>query len=527
MARLADKLRGVSAALADTARREEPILIGEWLPDLEDEGNPGTIIAKNVIPYIGGYRPARALNPITNALDDTVLGGVEDTDFEGNVFVYAGTKTKLYRLVDSVFSDVSKSGDYSTLEPNVWKFTVWDPNKWIIGTNFDDPVQFIEIGTTATMFADLITSTRKPTARYAAAVRDFLILGYTNDVTDGQRPSRVWNSAFNNPRDFDPSATTQSTIADLDVGGEITGVVGGAEYGVVLQEKNIRRAEITGNPNNPIVYRPVERQRGCVIPGSIAPYGRYIYYISEEGFFRFNGSSSEPIGTNKVDNTFWRIFDITNKKGVSAQIDPFNKVVQWLFPANASNSLPNKIFNYRWDTQRWSEIDIDLDLIFRSRSQGTSIDGLDALYPSIDDVPGSLDDDIWKGGQVFIGGFDRTHRLGSFGGATLPATFESREMQFNVDGRSTTFYIKPLIEFDRNLGAPQDVTQNNSITVGFGTRDDLQSMVTYTTPETIVDGKAKIRATATYHRCTTEIVAGYNWRNITGWVVSASKRGKR
>lgn len=527
MARLGDKLRGVSPALARTARQEHPVPVGEWLPDLEEQGNPGTIVAKNVIPYLNGYRPARALNPITNALDDTVLGGVEDTDFEGNVFVYAGTADKLYRLVDSVFGDVSKSGDYSTLDPNVWKFTVWDPNKWIVATNFDDPVQYIDIGTAASAFADLITSTRKPTARYAATVRDFLILGYTNDTDDGQRPSRAWNSAFNDPQDFDPSATTQSTIADLDVGGDITGVVGGAEYGVVLQEKNIRRAEITGNPNNPIVYRPVERQRGCVIPGSIAAYGRYIYYISEEGFFRFNGSSSEPIGTNKVDNTFWRIFDITNKKGVSAQIDPFNKVVQWLFPANTSSELPNKIYNYRWDTQRWSEIDIELDLIFRSRSQGTSIDGLDSLYSSIDDVPGSLDDDIWKGGQVFIGGFDRSHELGSFGGDTLMASLESREMQFNVDGKSSTFYQKPLIEFNLNQGDPGQVTSNSNISVGFGTRDNLQSSVTYTTTQNLEDGKAKIRTNATYHRCTTEIAAGYEWRDMMGWIVSASRRGKR
>lgn len=527
MSRLADRLRQVRPALQNTARQTIPIPIGEWLPDLEEQGNPGTIIAKNVIPYIDGYRPARALNPITNALDDRVLGGTEGTDFESNVFVYAGTADKLYRLVDNVFGDVSKVGDYNTLSPNVWKFDIWEPNKWVIATNFDDPVQFIEIGTTATNFADLITSTRKPQARYAAVVRDFLILAYTTDVTDGQRPARAWNSAFNDPTDFDPSATTQSTIADLDIGGDITGLVGGAEYGVLLQERNIRRAEITGNPNNPIVYRPVERARGCVIPGSVAAYGRYIYYISEEGFFRFNGSSSEPIGTNKVDNTFWRIFDITNKKGVSAQIDPFNKVVQWLFPAETPNDLPNKIYNYRWDTQRWSEIDIDLDLIFRSRSQGTSVDGLDALYASIDDVPGSLDDDIWKGGQTFTGGFNRSHSLGSFSGPTLAATFQSRETQLYVDGKAATFDLRPIVEFNLNEGDPGQETTNTNISVGFGTRDTLQSSVVSTTLQTLVDGKAKIRTNARYHRANCQVAAGYNWRDCTGFLVSASKRGRR
>ena len=44
-------------------------------------------------------------------------------------------------------------------------------------------------------------------------------------------------------------------------------------------------------------------QRGTDAPGSVIKLGRFIFYKSQDGFFMFNGESSEPIGAGKVDKT--------------------------------------------------------------------------------------------------------------------------------------------------------------------------------------------------------------------------------
>jgi hypothetical protein len=44
------------------------IPFGEWLPDLADQGNPGSTEAKNVAPSIDGYRQLPSVNVATNAV---------------------------------------------------------------------------------------------------------------------------------------------------------------------------------------------------------------------------------------------------------------------------------------------------------------------------------------------------------------------------------------------------------------------------------------------------------------------------
>ena len=247
---LASRLRSTSGALQATREDPVPVDFGDWAPDLPEFANPGALVCNNVLPAAQSYFPAReTVNVSTNALDSTCLGAVTARDSDNNVYVYAGDSAKLYELLDNAFVDESKGGGYSTGAEDVWEFAVWDREQKVIATNFTDPVQGIDIGGGATgTFADLITSTNKPKAKHVAVVRNFLVLGHTDDTTDGVRSQRVWWSGIGDETDFDPDATTQSDFSDLDTGGWVQRIIGGAEYGVIFQEKQIRRMEYEGSP---------------------------------------------------------------------------------------------------------------------------------------------------------------------------------------------------------------------------------------------------------------------------------------
>ena len=522
---LASRLRNVRPS--GTRSEPVPVDFGDWAPDLPDFTNPGALTCNNVLPAANSYIPARTLTDIsTNALESASLGAITARDTDNNVYVYAGTTSKLYELLDNQWNDESKVGGYTTGAEESWEFVIWDREQRVIATNFSDPVQEIAIGGGgAGSFADLITSTNKPKAKHIAVVRNFLVLGHTNDATDGVRSERVWWSAIGDSTDFDPDAATQSDFSDLDTGGWVQKVVGGAEYGVIFQESTIRRMEYEGSP---IIFDlpAVERRRGTPIPNSVIGYGRFIFYISEEGFFRFNGSASEPIGVNRVDKTFWRQFDLADKQKVSATIDVVNKLVCWAFPANGggTDGNPNKIYCYKWDTPRWSEIDIDIELIFQSQNQGYTLDGLDAVSTNIDTLTPSLDSDVWKGGKIYSGAFTTDDKLASFDGDTLQATLDTREIQLSAGRASYVDSIRPLIEADAaSAGKPGDL----GIQIQISGRDGLEGSVTFDAASLVnAEGLARTCNQSRYHRVRTIIPAGAGWNHAQGVIVNKSGRGR-
>ncbi len=522
---LSQRLRNVP--LGGTREEPYPLDFGDWAPDLPDFANPGALTCKNVVPAANSYIPARALVDVSlNALESAALGAITARDIDNNVYVYTGTTSKLYELLGNTWNDESKAGGYATLSENSWEFAVWDRTQQVVATNFNDDVQEIAIGGGAAgAFADLITSTAKPRAKHIAVVRNFLVLGHTKDLVDGTKSERVWWSAIGDASDFDPDAATQCDFADLDTGGWVQKIIGGAEYGVVFQEGAIRRMEYVGSP---VVFDlpAVDRRRGTPIPNSVIGYGRFVFFISEEGFFRFNGSASEPIGVNKVDKTFWAQFDLADKTKVSTSIDVLNKLVCWAFPANGggTDGVPNKVYCYKWDTGRWAEIDIELELIFQSQNQGYTLEGLDAVSTNIDTLTPTLDSNVWKGGKLYSGAFSTDDKLASFDGTTLEATLDTREVQMSA-GRATYIdSVRPLVQANTTgSGSPGDLM----IRVRIAGRDGLEGTVNFD-PFCFVNAEGLAHACnqARYQRVRTTIPAGAEWAHAQGVVVNKSARGR-
>ena len=75
------------------------INFADWLPDLADQGNPGSTEAKNVTPTIDGYRQLPSVLTTSNAVNLYARGAIAAQANNANVFNYCGTGSKLYELV--------------------------------------------------------------------------------------------------------------------------------------------------------------------------------------------------------------------------------------------------------------------------------------------------------------------------------------------------------------------------------------------------------------------------------------------
>lgn len=131
-------------------REQRDIQLGPWRPDLGDLQHDGMAQAQNVYPVKGGY----SLHPKADAVSTSVIdaiarGGYATKDNSGNANLFVGNASKLYRRTGATFSDVSKSGGYSS--GDLWEFAQYD--KTLIATNYDDIPQVFTVGASSA-FAD-------------------------------------------------------------------------------------------------------------------------------------------------------------------------------------------------------------------------------------------------------------------------------------------------------------------------------------------------------------------------------------
>jgi len=315
---LTQRLAPLEQRLALKSPPPRIVPFGEWLPDQPAFMNPGCIIAKNVIPYARSYCGLPSLSVNSAALTDYARGGVSiKKASDGNTFFYAGDETNLYEIRNQSLTDKS-SATYGTTAKNYWEFTQFGDQ--LIATNLDDPVQQITAGAGGN-FADLFTSTDKPKFRTIATVRDFLVGGYEDDGTI--RPSNVRWSALADTADMDESAQTQADRQTLPIGGEVTKVVGGVEYGVIFSETAIHRMTYVGSPLI-FDFDAADRARGCPFPRTVVSLGRNIFFWTEEGYFAFDGSTSTPLGADKVDKWFLDQIDPAYAHRMSSAVDREN-----------------------------------------------------------------------------------------------------------------------------------------------------------------------------------------------------------
>jgi len=486
---------------------------GEWLPDQSDLANAGVLEAKNVVPAARGYRPFNSLSEVSGAADNYLRSMFATRDQTGENLIFAGDNAKIYKYstADSSLANVSQSGNYSLQTSEKWKFARFGNNLLAAGGHAQI-LQNFEIGSSS-LFADI---TGAPAARYMASVRDFIVCG--NVAYGGNtHQERLYWSAINDSQSW-TIGTNQSDIQDIADSGVITGIVGG-QFGVVFTQRGISRLEYVGSPIIFSIER-VETTQGCEIPGSIVAIGtNAIFYISQNGFFMFDGSRSIPIGAEKVDNWFYDNFDNTYVNKVTSAIDPNNQIVMWSFVSNDSNDgVPDKILVYNYAVNKWSVIEVSHESLGVVLLPGYTLEQLDNINIDLDQHTTTLDSALYAGENYTLAA-SKDSKIHSFTGALLDATITTKEFEVAPMRSSVIYSVTPYVTAKNPAVQP-------TLSISVGSRSRQIDDVSFTNAGTITaDNLCNVRSSGRYHRV--KIETSGDFRYALGVDIDAKPLGRR
>jgi hypothetical protein len=445
----------------------------DFLPD--QTPNSGTLEGlENAFPIVRGFAPVRAFQSISEAVSGDFKGGAAVIADDGTSYLLVGTTTALLRY---------SAGSWTVLDDeltvsNQWRFAGFG--------NF-----VVAVNGSVTYEVDLAAGTAAPLAgapagKSVAVVDPYVVIGqdasdlisvFTSDVNDHTR----WIP--------DEGATQQPMLA----GGEVMGLAGG-EYGVILQRRRLVRMNKTGDPLFPFEYDPITENVGCASKGSVAQWGRSVFFLSDQGFMALeDGQQLVPIGTEKVDRTFQELVPPDDYERIFSAVDPVRKLVMWGVPGN-----PGFLFFYNYELQKWGLASLPLQGVFAAFTSSQTLEEVSAEFPDLDLMELSLDDPMFSGGnpQLYVvqGG-----QIGTLTGDTLQAVFDLGFMELAPGKRARLRHIRPITD-----AAAMSLSMRVSERQG-----DLGRAVSG--GEYRDSGVIPLRASGRYHRLRWVIPAGTRW----------------
>lgn len=456
------------------------INFGEWLPDQPDLNLRGVTVAKNVIPAAAGYRSIPSFVQISNAADSALLGIFAAKDNSGNVSLFAGDAAKLYKFNSSTSNLDSINTGFTLAGSEKWRFVQFGTSVIAAG-GIGESLQEFTIGTDSAFSA---LSGSAPKADFIAIVRD-QVWTANIDEGSGRVPFRTRWSGINSATSW-TTGTDQSDFQDIPDAGAITGLVGG-EYAVILLERAIARASYVGSP---LIYQidRVETQRGCPFSGSVTSIGGTVFYLSDDGFYAFDGTKSVPIGAEKVNKFFLKDFNASHSDNISAAVDPTQQIVAWSYVSNSStNAKADRLIIYNYATGKWSYAEVQAELITPLFTAGYTLEALDNLSATLEGLPAPLDSNLYKGGAFLFGGA-KDNKIFAFTGSPLDAIIETGEF-FLQEGRHGVI----------NRSVPY--FRGGEVTMQIGTRDRQDDQVSFSTANSLTDeGFVQHRSQGRFHR---------------------------
>lgn len=471
---------------------------GEWLPDQPAFKNPGLIEARNCLPVDGCYTDFASINAIDDAVSDTVLGAYATIDDDGDPEIYAGTEADLFQKVAGTWTDRS-GATYTTSD--YWRFAQFDDS--VIATNYTDVPQYREVGSSDN-FADIDVTGTAPKARQVGVVNRFVMFG---DLDDGsQIPYAVQWSAIDDFTDWPIPDTADARAKQSgrqilnSEHGAVTAISRGQFFNIIFQKRGITRATYIGG-DKVFQFETFEQNRGCWAPQSMIQVGGVCYFLAHDGWFMTDGQTIAPVGDGKVDRWFYTRVNQARLAEITCCVDWTTKCILWNFPDNAAaTGETNFVLALNFHTKRFAYAEIDMQLMLQSFSESFTLEDLDDISTSIDDLSVSLDSPVWQGGAPTPMVFNED-TLGSFTGDSLIALFETGEHAPNPFGYTFIRGVRPLV-----TGQP------TSIATQIGYRDNQDDSRSYTneTTRTTRTGVCDYRLNGKFLTCRTIVTGGFD-----------------
>jgi hypothetical protein len=481
------------------------LMFGEWLPDVADYQNPGLLVAENVIPRGGAYRPQYGLVAQSDVATGAIRGAQLMFTSTGGTAIVGGTTSRLFVTIGGTVTETTPANP--VVAPDCWDFCRF--NDFVIATTLANAPYHLSDLDSDTSWSLLAGS--PPNAKYCARVGDFVMLGNIAD-----HPNRVHWGAFNSPGGaWAPARLTQAGYNDLTRDfGAVQRIVGG-RYSMVFQERGVQRVEYVGPPG---VHRftEIEDGRGCVAPFSVVNLGFVTYYLAQDGFWSTDGNSFEPIGTGRVNKWFFENVNVAKLGETHGTVDFENERIVWAF--KAGSGAFDRLISYSYSENRWSHGRVDVNRLVETVLGGLTLEQIAALYPVLEDVPASFDDPRWMGRNrvmaAYVDGASTTDR-NAFSGERLAAYVETGEFQPAPGRRVHSQRARPLGDGAENFTAAA-IAIDNDRTETVGAFNAVQAA-----------GWAPIRADGQSMRLAVRAAAGADWRSLQGAQVGFRPSGGR
>lgn len=382
-----------------------------------------------------------------------------------------------------------------TLSPNdgdFWEFVKWGEKVIAVGGHKVTP-QIISFGDT--LFAALSGS--PPNARHVAAIRNFVVFG---NVRDGDivYSQRVQWSGINDETVWTTNKAKQSDYQDLRGNhGEIQAIRGG-EYGIIAMEHGIWTMEYIGPPQV-FAFRETLPAVGTPAPNSVVQRGDTCFMLAQNGFVAIEGGARvAEIGSNKINKWFYDNVDGSYIQRTVGAWDRRRRVIMWIFPIEGNlNGRPNHGLIFDLETGKWSHFEDELEWVYTSLGQSLTLEDLDGISSSLDELPASLDSRQWTSNDLELTGFDDNHQSGAFDGTAMSAVIDTAEKQMSAE---RTMVSRLRLETDTPSVA----------TIQSGTRASQSDAVDWSGAFSQAgDGSYPMRRESRYHRFRATITGGF------------------
>jgi hypothetical protein len=468
-------------------------IFGPYEPDKPPFNQTGLVEMGNAYPGANGYRPIGQFQAVTTALPGVFSNAAAFVASDGTAALLGASATGIYRYNGQAWTPLATD----LTPPHRWQFTQFGDN--IVAVNGGTTK---EVNIAANTIQDVPGA---PTALCVATVRDFVVYGQANG-----NASMVQWSAFNN-QDGNTPGVDQAGFQPMLTGGFVMGIAGG-EYGIIIQRSCVVRMTYTGDADVPFQFDEISANIGAVSRGSIVQVGRNVYFLSDKGFMRCDGNEVVPIGSERVDLTFFKTYPRSILEQMYAAGDPLRNIIAWTMPGKPGMTL---VYDYALD--KWAPLYLNAQAVVSGFSANVSLDDLDVQYPGgLETIPYSFDDPRFAGGDPLFLVVDLVGEIGTLSGENAPAWFVCALQEY-VQGRRARV---------RNARVLGDAL--SGVTITLDSRRMLgNSPSIVTTGEMQPSGLMPVRANARYIAPRLDFAAGAAWSFQQGVTLAVEDGGAR
>lgn len=470
------------------------IPIARYRPDVSSFNSAYTDNICNVFCGSESYVPAQALSDLTSEIVGIPLAGITVRGTDGSINIFVGTPANLYKLNNTtlVWDDVSDE-TYAATQDFPWSFASF--GDYVIAVNPANDPKVYQIGID-TVFRDL--GGAPPRASVVKVWGDFVaLMGLTSN------PNRVQWSGLNNAEFWTPGSQN-SDYQDFPDGGTVQSS-SEATNPLIFMRTAIYRGTFVPGSVEIFTFQKIHDKRGAKSPASVTTRGSYIFFCDEGGFFQITPDGGlTPIGFEKVDKTVFQKLQANSIARIMGVIDPFHSRVYWALDYTGSGIF-DELITYDWNIGEWTPIKSNFYLIFPLFTIGYTLEGLNAISASIEDLPFPLDSKAWQGGAPILGAMSENFKMAAFQGQTLEATIVTQEFGDPAGQVVRTTRVYPIVDAqDMYVSIGQRLRRNESVVYL------PEQYPSYNT------GQVRKRSRSRFHRFKVRIPAGITWTHFQG-----------